>query len=1322
MSDSVSISPYAYGSPEDEQFRKGEMRGFAIPLSHMPSGALANFLPDPHATGVQATVPGAITGAYSTADYLTGLVQRIAGTSQESVLHLPGGERAGELNQGSHNLAEAIIPPIQARNEAEQAAGDIGDLAGSLSVPFPGAVAARLPKVVSGVAHGLLPGPRAIAPAVGISGLLQQADPALGAEKGTSDNVGNPGLFDGIEPEKSSNAPATAQPGLFDGVEPDRPVTAQQPVAQGQPGLFDNVKPEPGLFDAVTQAEQDPSSITYRNVMYGAAAALGILFGGKRIVKFAGDLKADRFEKASGQVAAGTFPSDTAMPLPGTTDSPATRLRQSMQNDQAMREQYLRSTADTPLIADQLVAKSADITNPMAVTSRFQAEAVSGHMQGVVMPPLYEWYQKAAALSPDQLAKFNKGMNYGNEIDNRQANFNRMRSPGFLPTDPETRVNFKDTDLADLHVGLNDALSDPQVKELMDLRRSQTNAMANMLQVNGQVGAQQARDLKAAHLYYVPDADMENIVHNPMNVRNLTPASGSNDIKDVIRLSAQHDFALFKGIETNKANDLLISNAMKYQAQPLPSGVNPASMFKASKDVKGNWVPLDDGSSLAVRRQGELQHFEVGHRGLLDAIKGSPVQTGTALGAVNKLRQLSQSSMTGSISVLMGHIFPYILAARSAGEAAVLRPAGMYGSRLDRMVQRGSGGRLSLRGDPITPYTGTAYRAIVDPGVEVVKALGELFAKDAPNGINVRMRSMFGHSIADIISQRAISMYEMSHRAAMREQGLIGSAGATAKDLGPGNYMTDAGRSKAMMPLHDMVPELFMTNQLGGIGPTFVHLRNLFNDVRGAISESAHTNIFALNRDNPNITPEKLRHEVRAITGDPAVHGASRLANTYSRSVPFGNVAIQEGARVARSLNEEPVGTMLGYMFHYGSLAAATAYTASLAGPDAVRHLFDSLTDHERSSEANLYVPGQPTNPIHVPIQINMRAPFALMVQMFHDYLSMPSHVDDPNIADTVQNAFHDFFSKHVWQSTLNADVKGQSDAIPPIMPSGANAAITTLSGHSVEPTAYNAYMHADQPIPKMVGYDVTGLNNARTPGLSPGAVDPVTGTVNGGIMQHVFSDIFATAGLAMTQALKEGAHVYKGEQSLGDAIGNMMQSSKMRVIESIPGASLLWNQEGKEAVQTPLQQRVEHTLDVMRPTASFMSDAKNLGYTRKGGPELPVKPQGIVPTDPTMLELYATTGKYMQLLETNPKSPLKEVTDIRKELSSLNNAAMSPEGLRSLRNGYIEQMQKKYEDVMVVIHELNGELSTIVGRPVDVRSIQWSKGPEQFQSLTQAP
>jgi hypothetical protein len=177
----------------------------------------------------------------------------------------------------------------------------------------------------------------------------------------------------------------------------------------------------------------------------------------------------------------------------------------------------------------------------------------------------------------------------------------------------------------------------------------------------------------------------------------------------------------------------------------------------------------------------------------------------------------------------------------------------------------------------------------------------------------------------------------------------------------------------------------------------------------------------------------------------------------------------------------------------------------------------------------------------------------------------------------------------------------------------------------------------------------------------------------------------------------------------------NFASSVGQHVRDGVPGANWVWGSSVKQSRFTPLQERVNDALDNMRVTGTWKSDMTSYGYTRRGGLAIPEPAPSQLPQNPLMQQMYITTSIYTKMLTTDPGAPMKDVADIRKQMESLKRSPMSPSELRDAENGYIKQIEQHYEQAQATIRMLNSSLSGIAGVPVDIRHVNWTKGPEQF-------
>lgn len=1301
----------------------------AVAASQLAPGALSNFLPDPNASGVQAAIPGMLSGAYSGINAVGNIGQALAGVKEADRYNLPGAQRAGELQQGSSDFARRIVPNMEPQTNAEREAAELGGLAGAVAVPLPSTVASKLPTLAARGAEFFLQGPKAVPVAVAFSGandLINPASAQASDGRTTVDMTGN-------APTTAGRAGSvTSQPGSVMSSTGDASSAPQRqtidmsggssvPSTADQRQVIDMSGSDPnarqtidmtgaGADGAATQPPftpvsfTDPSSWTVKGVVETVAGALvaaeAARFAHGRIAPAYRDARyaeASQTYNAAEAALGGNKPPGEQAPVPGSTVG--TLATQSVLDDTAAVKSFLVAAADNPTVGRQNAHAYGDMVSNKSVITRYQDMLESGDFHGTKIPAPAEWQRDIAALPDDTREKFNAGMKAANEIENRNAVIQDKLQSGTPFTEPETRVDDSHLSTDDLKQIRDDALADPVVKELMDRRTQMTDGMADALQSHGLWDAATASDVKAAHRFHVSAADIDGAIDNPLRARNITPGTGNvtADLK-VWELADQHDAMLYRAVEQNHADQLIVNTGLSQQARPLAGGVMPARLFTEITTPKGEPVPPRASNYMSVRENGVLRHYRVANDDFLKAVQRPPVQMGATLIGINKMRQYQQAAITGGGAVLSGHAFQLIGGLRNAGEIAVMRSKGFVGSHGEKYT--------GIAGDPITPYLGSVNQMVRGVSSVGVKAVADIL--DPRTSIGARMEAMFGAKGAQAVRQRAQNAYNTSNLASMRREGLSSPSAYTNKEL----PLTSKNVS---MPSRNLVPELFRMNDWGGAAPTVVKLRNLFDDMRGAIGDAAHANLYALNKDRAGITREALRNEVRQVTGDPGTRGANPAVRAYGSAVPYGNIALQELSTVARRFSGDPLGTTTRFLTHYGGLAAAAVFTAMLAGPDAIQHLFDSTNDQERSKSFRFYVPGQPTTPIELPVMIMMRPAMNLMTQLMYDAFGLANHAQDGDTASKVEKFFAEFFDHHIMQSTVQGTLAGISGGLPPIVPAGFNAAAGALTGKTVDPTLYNAVTNYGKPVTSMFSRDVTGANT-NMPG-EHGKVDPVTGSADGEWMQVVLSDILGVGGHVIWDTLKQYANAQSHNLPLSHVLDNFAAGYGQRVRDDVPGANLVWGSNIKQTGFTPLQQRVDDALDKMRTTTTWKGDLTQFGMTRKGGLPLPEPGSQQVPSDPTMRQMYVTTSIYMGILGNKPESPLKQISDLRKQMNSLERSPLSPDTVRGLKNDYIKQINDKYVQVQGVIHMLNTTLSQQAGAPVDIRRVNWSKGPEQFSA-----
>lgn len=1266
------------GTPEYDDAVRLQNRQGVVAATGLAPGVLSAILPSPTATGVQGYIPGAVSGGYAGLDAAGSLFQQfVMGRKADDVAHLAGGVRAGELNQESKERALSIVPHITPQDAGEQRALNLGTDIGSVAIGVPSGVAGALPGPLRAAAYALAPGRAAAIPTIGIAAPLT-GNQIQEEEKAA---VGDLNVSETVKPDTGPQSPDTMV------VEPQ--ATHAHKTVEVQPDGSTLTIVNPGLL-----ASEDETGLTWgKAILYGTGALVAAAYAprgfrmGVRAVE----------ELRTGKVRP-----------PGSDALGETRA--NMVDQDAIVKDVLKETAIDHSVGVRMAAEYGDTIGSDSVMNRYLANSATGEFYGVKIPPidgLLGKIGKVAQNDPATKQLFDETLYYKNELDNRRIN-QRTWVKSTPATDEDLAVNFAGQrgnqfmTTADLQARVRVGEANPVVKELLADHKAITDRLPDIAVAKGFSTVQDAAKMRADHPSYVPTSDLDGIIADPFRSRNLTKGSGSHDMPAIQDVLDQHHFAFYKAIEKNDGIRMVIEHLEDYQRR----NPNVDKIVMPSKHADGTWnIPEDRQTVVLMRRNGVLEAHHLPDQALRDALNGPPIQHNVILSGANKLRGAIQSGWTGGIAALAGVPYVATLAMRDTALISASRMKGTWASPTEKLLRGAPRPVRALAAlDPISPHLGTLYRIGADSGAEVLHGLSKLFSPDNPGKFSQKLDILFGRQAREAISDRFHEVYRETARGKMREGGAIGgySGSKVVNDVG------SSARAEIHMPHLNSMPETFQVNSMRG-KVQYVHMKALFDEMRSIVGEAPRSQYYQLNRDNPVLSPRQLIAETRGITGDPSIHGKGAITKVASASVPFYNVSVQGLARVARAYNEAPFAFTVRAFAHIAPLVFGSLYTAMIAGPAAIRHLFDETTNEQRSKEFQFYNPaGDPTKPLKLPIPAELRIMVAPMLQAGYDLLQLVQHEHNPDIAQAVMDVMSGFFSKHVWQSTKDSMVSGISDAMPPVN-TMANIPVSAVTGKSVDVTVNNAYKNWGKT--DMFARDING--NQRLPGQDTNT-DSVTGSTWGAVIESLMHDVLGVGGAALHDFYRDATHPKGGADV---AMHNFIDAWQMRAANTIPGTNQLWNVEDRQARATPMFNRVQKSLEVMRQTATYKADEKYIGMTRKGGQELMEQDtlKAKVPQDPVMKQMYELTGAFMNVFNTNPRSPIKELNDLRAQVTSLRNSPLPPSQVLKMRNGLERQIQMKLDNVQDVIHQLNTQLTRAAGRPIRVDHIDWNKGPEQF-------
>jgi hypothetical protein len=204
-------------------------------------------------------------------------------------------------------------------------------------------------------------------------------------------------------------------------------------------------------------------------------------------------------------------------------------------------------------------------------------------------------------------------------------------------------------------------------------------------------------------------------------------------------------------------------------------------------------------------------------------------------------------------------------------------------------------------------------------------------------------------------------------------------------------------------------------------------------------------------------------------------------------------------------------------------------------------------------------------------------------------------------------------------------------------------------------------------------------------------------------------------AGGAIVDMMRNAKHAYDRTGLSWDTLGTVGHDWLQGAKDANPSMNtLLWENQARQSTRPPIAETAQLSMDAMAKTAGAKTAEKYEGMTGPKG--LPTAPQpdagSKVPTDPVMRDMYFTVAAHHAFIQSRL---MPDINNIRKQMASADTMPKNQE-TRDWMNARTRDLADKWRNVWTHIQDVNAILSKKVGAPVNVRSIDWSKGPEQFQ------
>ena len=915
--------------------------------------------------------------------------------------------------------------------------------------------------------------------------------------------------------------------------------------------------------------------------------------------------------------------------------------------------------------------------------------------------------RKIHTLTPEEHTNANLVFHFADELNNR-SRFGRA-------------VNFGDKDTYLMRNFVNQQLQNPKIKSIVDDLNVHFDRNIDIAQARGMFTAQEANSLKTTHRNFLPSYDeLTARIDNPLTARSPSTLNATRGVSaDFWDLTTQHFQKFQEAIDRNETQKFVIDNLLAYQsANPRAAKIinpvtNPPTISAGETLKKAPEV-------IAYRDNGITRYVRVENSAIREALNGSSLRSSAIFGTFSAIQR---SAMTGEINTITSLAtgapgFAPTSAWRTAGQIATNTVG--YKGPADALVRRMTGERVGLPFDP-TAYASTVSHAFRGAGAEAAHHIANALRRDSPTHFGQALRAMVGDTVADAVSIRAQMAWNASYRKQFIDAGLGHSAGNTS-NLNSARFVDQSYRTwaeaiqdvpRVALDRYKGVEQRYsmlnsMNPELSSLMPAVQRSRILLNDIVSAVSESGHQSFLINNLRNPKFLGQigtqrtgrdaqgipyatrpnvpansSLAYETANITGHPGVHGSSNAVYNVATVVPYFNIGLQGAARKMRQFRENPIGTVAAYTTFSMMAVLGEMYSAINAGPEAVRHLQNDLSNYQRTAGIRVYIPGEaPESAINVPLEQTQRPDVDAIRSMLFDLTGFTTM--NPNAPDVdLTKVLTEFFRKPI--STNSA--ASFSEALKSAAPSAELGPWESISEIFRKPPG--------NPPPGLPeGYN-TSLGNES------------------GIW---FDKILRIVGGVSAQRGIDAIRAYKGARAFGEDgfSAAWEEAAGNNAARSSTGALFTKGIE-QNARRTPLYTRVNEALANMKEASQFSTDIRNDGYTSGGANKRPlnIPHASTVPLDEGMREVYVAAGRLYNRLNRGPLSDIQQTNTIQRSLLEQGRSGIDR---RLYHNSAEKSIQQRYLDIAWELNSFNDMASQRLGVPFDLRRVDWKKGPEQFK------
>lgn len=963
------------------------------------------------------------------------------------------------------------------------------------------------------------------------------------------------------------------------------------------------------------------------------------------------------------------------------------RAENSLWNSNAQLEALAKVSQENPRDAARLAADAGLSADARTMHARIREQVLTGRdMAGNRVPRTEEFYRAYGSLTDDQRELLNAGAAASNELNNR-AELGRLK--GVAQADPAARYGLHTQDTATLVAERAAMLADPEARRVWDMYRAAIRGHLENARDNwGFVTPQDYQRVSRVHPDYVPTYDTEGRLVHTFGPRELETnagpmARGSTELHELL---AQKEYALYRDMAHNSIVKQIVDGHMARQA----ADPNFPKLFVEVAEKNRGPDPV-----IAVRTSDGVKYYMVHDKHafhVLDRFSGlAPLATNY----FSKLSHLYTQATTGPLAAVGGSLFAPVNAVRGALSSGIEAPRGSYRGVADLAMRKATGERIGIPGVDavLNPATMLAY-APYDLGMQTIAGVSRMLDPANTNWFNRALRAHISNQGVDKLRNTLNQLWQRSAPGAYRAAGLGGQGARVRTALETARPLD----TKLALPQMQAVPDAFRpTSRLGRPASFTVDLWRMFNDANNWISDLPHRTHFALNRTNPRLSASENEFNALRLTGIPGLSGGSKLAQWVGQNAPYFNPSVQGLRTTMRSMGENPIAWLAGVPFALGSLSLLEHFAWMVMGQDHVDYYMNTLTPEQRMRDIKIpYDPTDPSKSWSLPLPQQFMPIKALTSEITGRILQLEAAAHDENHWYGQLDLLSELFDTHVSRDTRAGVYSGIKAALPLTSPGPAIDVPLAFAGVRYDPQNFDL-----MSTPKAV--ELAG--QAPDDSLFGNAERSAT-------LRNVLNAGLGVVGQSMFEMMREGQKapdILSGLQYAGDA-----WTQQARDINRL-GSGTVFENQLRSSVSTTRHKDFAEFRDAM--TKIEQVNARSTGMTRRGGEEIVVLDPSRLPRDPTMAQMYRTYVNLGRFLDRRG-GEMDQWRDVRKQLGTLDRQNLQLPDKRTMYNDLVDKQLEIERKIMDHARDTNAMISRQLGATVDVKDIDWSKGPEQFNRL----